>query len=1430
MATRMPPIDDDALCEGGPGTTSEVRENSQRRDGQRPILDNPVESHVSADGFVIARARDAWATIRGFVYQVQKTILVALELGPNDYLELERGEDLDHVLSWNPDEGGPYITRLLQQIKLRQKHVTLHSAEAREAVVNFVDHLVTNQGCREDLRFRYVTNAAPGREANAPCLGGRKGIEVWEHLRSAQKVSLADGPEASCLFEIVKSWKPPRDLDTERWTRLHGRLVSDPNLFCEVIRRFEWGVESEQYEDMEPRIINVIVASGLADSNTTAEAAYLRLFVLVFQTLAREGDKVLRYSDVKIAAMTPLLHDDEVRSLVRSELLKLAASVDEVKAHIEKVEAKAELALTEIRRLTDAPPIDVTRGLPRIYTDPPPPPVSGIERNETIRLLVPAASVAWLALRGENGAGKTQLARQIAMRIGARIVWLRMRHLDSSQAMDHLAAALEILGARMPAAVGETDHAKSILVLDDLPDLSVMEGPADVLMGVAQAAENRLAVLSTSNFRLPHHLTTADIVCEKEIPPFTAMEIAAILAKLGAPGEKQEILARMVLTFSGGNGVLAVALCSFMRDEAWRDDSAIFAKLLGGAYMAPLEQETAKRVLATVLSDEARRLLYRLRLANGSFRADTVERVAQVPPPIGLAHEKLVELSGTWLQQEGQGYFSVSPLVRALPKELLPKDEVRACHATYAQAFLRGTVDQWRVMTIIAHLAGAEQFAKVATLLLQALFQLSITKQRIPDAGLLALWWTLPPPSTLPLGLRIQLRTAQIAAGIAYGKDVVHLEEDLESLLDQASAEEAWAIVAATIVSFHVVFPSRPAIAVRMMKQTVTVYETAILPNGQAVADQMPCPIDALFYIVTAGIRDRWHAESWLECVEAARGRVGSDWRQIEEGGSLICAKVFLAEFERPKDRRDWRGAETTLRKFSAFARAAGLEYMWAGAEAVLLSVRAEHLGERQPGLRESVEVLEQLKDSGARLFLIESISRQMLLANEHSAAGALLRDGFKCLGDARVESSTVISARLLAARCSMNEDASETATQARAAVAAAVAAALPPEKLARVYGDSSLAMARAGDLGLSFEFCAAGLRGLLNARGSGGLRWTTMFLGLADVCSRLACLLVFRREDRGFADVAPGRFLDLEDEENATVSDELEARTIVTALQVAEALGNSDQAVLWSAQGWATAKSANSETFEHLLLAIPTAAALQDSATTDSGLANLTGKYIECSKAHITNGVCAPEESAVLNLWIPIAWFLAATEQTGNARKRAEQLASIARAIPYRRGAPTYWSDVATVFQMCADNAPTRGMILFCNTQASQGRLALSGLACLLSLLGDDLTVVQAIQGQMLGLARGATVLLSGMAIQRLLLPYFGRFWTARCREERYRFSAPNAVDEEIRSGDPQGAAKVLRLLKTVAFSLGSHIPAELEGVSQLAERLANPIWARTG
>jgi len=148
--------------------------------------------------FRVFRDRDVWATFRGYFYQIRVTIQRWLDLEPGEQLQLECGEDIDRVGRALSERGTvSEVSRLLEQLKHREKPVTLRSAEALAALASFHCHRVANpQVC---LRFRYITNAPVGREAKSQMLGGVPAIEAWERLRSE---SLGPGEEVSVLASI----------------------------------------------------------------------------------------------------------------------------------------------------------------------------------------------------------------------------------------------------------------------------------------------------------------------------------------------------------------------------------------------------------------------------------------------------------------------------------------------------------------------------------------------------------------------------------------------------------------------------------------------------------------------------------------------------------------------------------------------------------------------------------------------------------------------------------------------------------------------------------------------------------------------------------------------------------------------------------------------------------------------------------------------------------------------------------------------------------------------------------------------------------------------------------------------------------------------------------------------------------------------------
>lgn len=85
---------------------------------------------AESERFKPTRDQDAWATLRGFRYQVDLSILRWLALQTGQYLELERGEDIDLVGQALTSHSDQEFARILEQVKVRTNSLTLRSSSA----------------------------------------------------------------------------------------------------------------------------------------------------------------------------------------------------------------------------------------------------------------------------------------------------------------------------------------------------------------------------------------------------------------------------------------------------------------------------------------------------------------------------------------------------------------------------------------------------------------------------------------------------------------------------------------------------------------------------------------------------------------------------------------------------------------------------------------------------------------------------------------------------------------------------------------------------------------------------------------------------------------------------------------------------------------------------------------------------------------------------------------------------------------------------------------------------------------------------------------------------------------------------------------------------------------------------------------------------
>lgn len=280
----------------------------------------------------VRRGRDAFATIRGFVYQVELTILRWLELGNQEALELERGEDIDKISQQIADAQTDSWDRLLEQVKYRTR-ITMRTPGLRAALANFFEHRSLNPEL--SLRFRFTTNALPRREKLSPLPNGLTGVEAWRRIHAGE-VSPTEAAELlGGLRQLLRGNSRPDGATVDSWRAWRAFLdsSSDQELSA-FIAQVEIATASPQLEELRPRIERRLRDEGYADDDHTAAELYTVLFVAVFKKLSVQGLKRLTRADLlaEVAGRGPGARD----SGLRAKLEELKTFVEERLAAVER--------------------------------------------------------------------------------------------------------------------------------------------------------------------------------------------------------------------------------------------------------------------------------------------------------------------------------------------------------------------------------------------------------------------------------------------------------------------------------------------------------------------------------------------------------------------------------------------------------------------------------------------------------------------------------------------------------------------------------------------------------------------------------------------------------------------------------------------------------------------------------------------------------------------------------------------------------------------------------------------------------------------------------------------------------------------------------------------------------------------------------------
>lgn len=315
-----------------------VRQGFHCGSRQRPA---PNRYNPPVEDFTPGRHQDASATIRGFVYQVELTILRWLELSAGQVLQLEQGEDIDHITR-AASAGPAEAARLLEQVKDVQRSLTLHAPGAVIAIGSFCAHRRANPG--RDVRFRYTTTASVGREKLSPLPKGATGIGAWEQLRQGVKDEKTKASLLSGVRSLLRSATRPSDTPDGIWTEYTGFAGAADADVLALIEQFEWSFGESGLSDLTDEVVRAIRSRGTYP--LAAELLHDILFAAVFRTLSQPGLK-----ELTVPALDSFLASPQLAETDRALLAQLKEQVLGQSVRLFALEGRVEAVEIEQRAL-----------------------------------------------------------------------------------------------------------------------------------------------------------------------------------------------------------------------------------------------------------------------------------------------------------------------------------------------------------------------------------------------------------------------------------------------------------------------------------------------------------------------------------------------------------------------------------------------------------------------------------------------------------------------------------------------------------------------------------------------------------------------------------------------------------------------------------------------------------------------------------------------------------------------------------------------------------------------------------------------------------------------------------------------------------------------------------------------------------------------
>ena len=946
--------------------------------------------------------RDAWSTIRGFVYQVDVTIYRWVELSGNDVLELERGEDIDIV---RKDINNKEVSRELEQLKYRDSKISLNQDQTLEILLNFFIHKSNNTS--QNLRFRFVTNAPYTTERPAIFPDGKKGINVWMDLFDKGEIEPDNNNFTAIKSYLLKKVQEKinaegkEETENSHWKGFKDYLEQDENLI-DFIKNFEWSGDFDNHENVSETIKASLIGKHLVGNYEEATLAYSKLFLHVFKLLTQSGIKQLAQNGLH-SQISLTVFDEQDKQFLDTINSLLSA----INQRITQIEKNVNINTDKIAQLTDDVNVIVQSDTVfdyKIRTLSLNPPVlikNGSQRKQkTERLLELFKSFSWIHIQGINGTGKSQLASQLSSEFES-CEWLDLRSyghdpqkttalieaflslISNTTISNHKGSWIDEVANRIPNG--------AIIVLNDLPNLQDNQELIELFILVTNKFQNKgVKLLTTSNYNIHRKILQSiesDVFHAYQDLDFSDDELIEFLVNSGADKSISNYIS-LITALSSRNASLVGAIVHHLKSINWGKDSGVLLDALLKKEFSKESLEDAQQSIKKYIKDQnSRELLYRLSLINWGYSHKEVFAISEVESSIDHPNEKFLDLANVWVQKISDEVFQTSPIIYNLGEDNLPEDVIQNVHLAVAKSILSDKkLDQIHASRCITSFIRGKDFNNAGFILLE-LYRSAISKKEIKalkDWGFTSYWVGLTIPKEMGVILRAYIRVEQIRLSREVGEKTEHFYKDLESFIK----EEGLTVSEKTLLHFICVSQFESVSA-----NSIWYHIEEILANWKQIEEPFKGAINSdmftgLLWIVCQNLETQSEIEKWVNLISLVEEEFMFDFFDNEIAQTAITfvsSRIVISDLNKNDD-GDWETVTKTLKFFAEYFKNHKREILEASILKEVIVIKFKD--NESEAVDFSKEVIERYSSMEAKYLIYENIGK--LLYNKDNTEESL--------------------------------------------------------------------------------------------------------------------------------------------------------------------------------------------------------------------------------------------------------------------------------------------------------------------------------------------------------------------------------------------------------------------------------------------------------